>query len=84
MLASFAEALVDAFNWKLGVGLWRDGSQTEDDCGVKASLESPPDWTSGVKPLAERLKLRRSDGDGACPIFEERNIDAPMGNLYCL
>ncbi|KAL7620653.1 hypothetical protein AAE478_009648 [Parahypoxylon ruwenzoriense] len=82
LLASFVEALVSAFDWKLEQGLRRDGSRNVEDGGVKIPFEAAPSWTSRVKPLAERLNLRPSDADGADPTFLKRNIDPPMGYLY--
>ncbi|GAB0138880.1 hypothetical protein EsDP_00007102 [Epichloe bromicola] len=82
LLASFAEALVAAFNWKLEQGLGRGGAQNagSDD----GRLESSPGWTGRVKPLPERLNLRPNDNEGADPNFLKRNIEAPMGYLYCV
>lgn len=82
LLASFAEALVDAFNWKLEQGLRRGGTQNAgSDHG---GLETLPRWTERVKPLPERLNLRPNNNESADPNFLKRNIQAPMGYLYCV
>jgi hypothetical protein len=86
LLASFVEALVAAFNWKLEQGLRRDGSQVlgvGDNDSVQPVLESPPSWTSKVNPVAERLDLRPPNNTDSPDIaFQRRNIEAPMGYLY--
>lgn len=86
LLASFVEALVAAFNWKLEQGLRRDGSQIsgeEDNDSVQVILETPPSWTSKVKPIAKRLDLRPPNNTDSLDLaFQRRNIEAPMGYLY--
>lgn len=86
LLASFVEAIVAAFNWKLEQGLRRDGSQVSgvgDNDSVQVVLETPPSWTSKLKPVAERLDLRPPNNtDGPDLAFQRRNIEAPMGYLY--
>lgn len=86
VLASFVEALVAAFNWKIEQGLRRNGthaSEIGDNDDYQLFLETSPSWTSRVGPLAETLDLRPPNNkDGVSPVFQERNIEAPMGYLY--
>ncbi|KAM3502138.1 hypothetical protein MY11210_009156 [Beauveria gryllotalpidicola] len=86
VLASFVEALVAAFNWKIEQGLRRNGthaSKIGDNDDYRLFLETPPSWTSRVKPLAETLDLRPPNSkDGVNAVFQKRNIEAPMGYLY--
>ncbi|OAA71253.1 hypothetical protein ISF_01804 [Cordyceps fumosorosea ARSEF 2679] len=86
VLASFVEALVVAFNWKIEQGLRRKGTyalEMGDNDDYQLFLEAPPSWTSRVKPLAEPLDLMPLNcKDGTNPTFQKRNIKAPMGYLY--
>lgn len=85
VLASFVEALVASFNWKIEQGMRRDGthaSEVGDNDDYQLFLETAPSWTSKVEPLAETLNLRLNCQDGANAIFQKRNIVAPMAYLY--
>ncbi|PQK08400.1 hypothetical protein BB8028_0001g04770 [Beauveria bassiana] len=88
VLASFVEALVAAFNWKIEEGLRRNGKhafKVEDQADYPRFLETAPSWTSRVVPLAETIDLRLpSNKDGVNEIFQKRNIVATMGYLYCV
>ncbi|QUC24016.1 uncharacterized protein UV8b_08257 [Ustilaginoidea virens] len=83
VLASMVEALVSSFNWKLEVGLRRDGTHNVDGIKEALHLETRPAWTADVKPLPETLRLGGSrEVHGASADFLRRNIEAPMGYLY--
>ncbi|OAA36494.1 DNA-binding protein [Metarhizium rileyi] len=84
LLASFAEALVSAFNWRLELGLQRDGTQIEGQDPMKVPLETAPQWASKVRPLAEKLDLRPHDENSSDLIFLKRNILASTGYLFCV
>ncbi|KJZ75415.1 hypothetical protein HIM_05111 [Hirsutella minnesotensis 3608] len=84
LLASFAEALVSSFNWRLKLGLRRDGTQVEGGGREEVLLETAPQWASKVPSLSEKLDLRLHDKEDSNPIFLKRNIQASMGYLFCI
>lgn len=87
ILASLTEALVDAVNWRLRLGLRMDGSK--DLTPSKEStlcLENVPGWLNKVPELEEPLCLLKPDRSSKFELnvsqaFSERNIK-PMGYLY--
>lgn len=86
ILASMVEALVDAFNWRLELGLRRDGSKdlTENKHNTFVR-EQPPSWTNNATTLDSQLDLSNSERN--CKPhkrFLKRNIRAPMGYLHTL
>jgi hypothetical protein len=82
MLASLTETLVNSFNWRLGLGLRRDGPTVEmdddDDGPAEFQPEEVPLWTKKVPALSETLVLH---ADGNAPEFQRRNIIASSGEL---
>ncbi|EXJ82595.1 hypothetical protein A1O3_06408 [Capronia epimyces CBS 606.96] len=84
VLASLVEALVDAFNWRLKLGLRRDKSIDESEQrDINFQPEEPPAWTAAVQPLKETLDLNKfADRGNPHKSFLKRNIHAPMGYLY--
>lgn len=83
ILASMVEALVDAFNWRLELGLRRDKSMDESmERAINFKREKVPIWTAAVKPLTETLDLNKLDQGNPSRFFLTRNIKAPMGYLY--
>lgn len=83
ILASMVEALVDAFNWRLELGLRRDGSGDESkERATNFKREGVPVWTATVKSLTETLDLNEFDQGNPNQYFLKRNIKAPMGYLY--
>ena len=89
LLASMVEALVDAFNWRLELGIGRDRRFKKDfvvEREVGLEPERCPAWTSSIAPLEKTLKLNTGE-DGKelgnpHPAFLKRSIEAPMGYLY--
>ncbi|KAK2768770.1 hypothetical protein FQN54_000626 [Arachnomyces sp. PD_36] len=87
VLASIVEALVDAFNWRLELGIRRDN--TTDRSEQRSSnfvREEAPFWTSKVGALEKPLDFIEVGCDGS-DITEEsnflrRNIKVPNGYLY--
>ena len=80
ILANLVDALVDAFNWRLELGLRRDGSLnfSEARC-INFTREEAPSWTlKGA--LEKRLSLhqpsQRFKQDNAA--YLARNMEAPM------
>ncbi|KAI9729371.1 MAG: hypothetical protein M1834_006895 [Cirrosporium novae-zelandiae] len=89
LLARMVEALVDAFNWRLELGLGRDKSINEPQSNGAAAAdfekEEAPSWTATVRPLTETLDLHRPQNTIKANLhkaFLKRNIEAPMGYLY--
>jgi hypothetical protein len=95
MLASIAEELVRAFNWRLQHGQRRNGkniSRTKENPWPIYNPEVVPSWTAFVPPIqAEDLyelprDMVRNDrlflADGACETFSRRNFNAPTRYLY--
>lgn len=89
VLASLAEDLVDAFNWRLELGLRRDGEHTyrRIDAGRVPTPFEPatcPPWAKRVPRLDERLILHELPDPGLCAsnrVFDRRNIQASGGSL---
>lgn len=77
MLASLTEALVNSFNWRLNLGLRRDGPTVErdddDDDPAEFNPEIVPPWTQKVPALSQAFVLY---ADGDAPEFQKRNIIA--------
>jgi len=86
ILASMVEALVDAFNWRLELGIRRDGSRDETENKHSTFVrEQPPSWTNNATTLDRQLDLMNSESEsGPHKSFLKRNIKAPMGYLYTL
>lgn len=85
ILASMVEALVDAFNWRLELGLRRDKSMDEsDERATNFKREEVPIWTAAVQPLPETVDLNKLDQGNPNSSFLKRNIKAPMGYLYTI
>lgn len=96
ILASLVEALVDAFNWRLELGIRRDNTtdRSEQQRGSNFIREEAPSWMSRVgaveKPLdfiATAAEGTNTNTNGAADLTEEphflkRNIRAPNGYLY--
>ncbi|KAI1910144.1 hypothetical protein LOZ65_006408 [Ophidiomyces ophidiicola] len=83
LLASMVEALVDAFNWRLDLGLGRDKSINYVQSEEPYLREQAPSWTLEVGPLAESLVLTHSQKNSQPhEAFAKRNIQASMGYLY--
>lgn len=82
VLASLLEAMVDAFNWRLELGLRRGGRRWVErgDDGTPAPFipEIMPAWVGRVPALVDRLVM--ADG-GRGPRFAARNIIAHEGDL---
>lgn len=89
VMASLAEDLVDAFNWRLGLGLRRDGDHTYRrlDTGRSPSpfkSEASPRWAKKAVRLDERLVLHdfpNPEFSASNPAFAKRNIQASGGSL---
>lgn len=85
VMASLAEDLVDAFNWRLEWGLRRDGNHTSRQSdGTPAPFvpEVCPEWTKKVRGLDERFILhdmRNPELTASNPYFIKRNIQASGG-----
>ncbi|KAI9893059.1 MAG: hypothetical protein M1814_000606 [Vezdaea aestivalis] len=80
ILASLAEALVDACNRRLQQGLHRDGKVDTSRIFI---LETAPSWTDKIGPIAERLFLSKGgSSSGAAKAFEKRNISAATAEIY--
>lgn len=89
VMASLVEDLVDAFNWRLELGLRRDGNHSYRrlDSGrapMPFEPESCPQWTKKASPLDERLVLHdfpHPEFSASNPAFAKRNIQASGGSL---
>jgi hypothetical protein len=87
IIASFLEALVDAFNWRLELGIRRDNTLDKSEHrGSNFVREEAPSWTSRVGALEERLDFIKIGPNGVDLTeesnFLKRNIRAPNGYLY--
>lgn len=83
ILASMVDALVDAFNWRLELGLRRDKSIDESDRrATNFKREEVPSWTAAVRALEETLDLNKFNQGAPNHFFLKRNIKAPMGYLF--
>lgn len=84
-LASMAEALVDAFNWRLELGMRRNNTlDLTEQRSTNFTPEKVPSWTSKAGPLEKPLTFRESESSHTTPEqhFLERNITMPNGYLY--
>lgn len=80
-----AEALVSAFNWRLGPGVGRDRSiDGSEQRTTYFKCEEAPIWTAIIKSLPETLDLNKQDQGNPDRFLLKRNIKAPMGYLYTL
>lgn len=60
VLASLAEALADAFNWRMMWGMKRNGNHDnvlDRGAPVYAAIEGPPSWTQSVPKLLHKFEL---------------------------
>lgn len=87
VLASLAEALVYSFNWRLGLGLRRDGRHVDIIDGESPAEYVPytsPPWAIAAPALETRLILHDygdSTVTGSSEFFEKRNIQASAAAL---
>ena len=87
ILASLVETLVEAFNWRLELGIRRGGGpcdQSEKRATNFVREEAPP-WTKNVAGLQDQVDLiNRGSEPHARPdeTFLKRNIEATTGYLY--
>ncbi|KHN95249.1 uncharacterized protein MAM_06960 [Metarhizium album ARSEF 1941] len=82
VFASLAEALVWSFNWRLSLGLRRNGRHVES--GSPVDYFSAPSWTHHVPALDERLILHKyhdPNDKSSDPDFDKRNIQASSASL---
>ena len=79
VLASLAESLALAFNWRIELGT---GSVSRE----RYTWQEFPSWTRHVPRLEERLVLCEWDlpVDGPSNPFSKRNIVANAGNLFSI
>ena len=87
VLASLVEALVEAFNWKLELGIRRGGrpSDQSEDRATNFVREVAPEWTKKVGALEKSLCLIDRESEPFAKVdqnFLKRNIEASMGYLY--
>lgn len=88
-MASLVEDLVDAFNWRLDLGLRRDGYPTYRrlDTGKPPTPFKPeisPQWAQKASRLDERLVLHEfphPEFSASNPAFAKRNIQASGASL---
>lgn len=87
VLATLAEQLADAFNWRLGMGKRRNGEffePAEDGTPVPFVPEVCPSWVEQVPALDELLVLHDwrdfSRGDDSSRVYK-RNVKAASGAL---
>lgn len=87
MLASMVEALVDAFNWRLQLGIRRDNTlDRSDKRATNFKREVAPSWTAKVGRVKDKLVFNH-EGWKESDMTEERNfwkrnIKVPNGYLY--
>lgn len=87
VLASLVEALVDAFNWKLELGIRRGGRPCDqsEERATNFVREVAPVWTGKVGAVEKRVSLIDRESEPfakADDNFSRRNIEASMGYLY--
>jgi hypothetical protein len=88
ILASLVDALVDAFNWRMQLGIGRGGGASPDRSANRANnflKERPLSWTRNIGAIEKPLNLiDRSKEPHANPEenFLKRNIEAGVGYLY--
>jgi len=85
MLASLVEELVEAFNYKIGLGLRRGVELYDTDYHALAEeenkpLEVCPAWTATVGPL-DNTVVFGNEGDYGMPAFRKRNIIADANQM---
>lgn len=83
MLASTVEVLVQAFNWRLELGLRRDGKISTTKLSNFTGEEAPT-WAAQVPPLETTLVLEQADNAITDELFWKRNIKASTGYLYSI
>ncbi|KAB8069237.1 hypothetical protein BDV29DRAFT_183170 [Aspergillus leporis] len=79
------EALVDAFNWRLELGIRRnDTTDMSEQRSSNFVREEAPSWTSKVGALEKTLCFSEGGYDSMTPEsnFLKRNIEMPNGYLY--
>lgn len=87
MLASMMEALVDAFNWRLELGIRRDNTlDRSEKRATNFKREVAPSWTAKVEGVQNKL-IFNEEGWTESDMTEERNfwkrnIKVPNGYLY--
>lgn len=91
VLASLVEALADAFNWRLGLGLRRDHSIVEyegEEGQAPFEPETVPAWVHKVPRLEHPLRLGNvKEGlpvSAGAQAFLKRNIETEVGYLYTI
>ena len=88
MLASLVEALVDAFNWNLELGIRRGRGVPCDQSEKRATKvvrEEAPPWTKNVTGVQEPLNLINWGSEPharADETFLKRNVEATTGYSY--
>ncbi|OBT68636.1 hypothetical protein VE03_01796 [Pseudogymnoascus sp. 23342-1-I1] len=87
VLASLVEALVEAFNWKLELGIRRGGRPCDqsEERPTNFVREVAPGWTGKVGAVEKRVSLIDQESEPfakADENFLRRNIEAGMGYLY--
>lgn len=100
ILASIAEELAKAFNWRLSLGMRSDKRKhiyckTLEDVLPPYTPETVPSWTERIRPIdvervADLPDALDSSGSlvletgGKSPIFAERNIVTDTGHFYTI
>ncbi|KAK2768200.1 hypothetical protein FQN54_000052 [Arachnomyces sp. PD_36] len=100
IIACFVEALVDAFNWRLSLGMRKNGKHIFRDKGSDPwppyTPIKGPEWARDVPPVKtefirdnypERLDEKGRFvllEDGDSDIFDKRNISATEARLYTI
>lgn len=98
ILASIAEELAKAFNWRLSLGMRRDKRKhiyrkALEDVLPPYTPETAPSWTKHVPPIDDELIADLPDAldssgrlvleaGGKSPAFTERNIVTDSGHFY--
>lgn len=85
ILASTVETLVQAFNWRLSLGLRRDGRRVtrKEIESSPPPEERAPTWTRHVGRLDEHLDLCGTPNTKTHP-FSQRNIAVNTGYFYSI
>lgn len=86
VLASLAEGLIWSFNWRLGLGMRRDGRHVESEDGSPVDYVpyAPPVWTEAAPVLPQRFILHSyndPEDSSSDPDFDKRNIQATTAAL---
>ena len=82
IMASLAEMLVEAFRWRLGIGLRRNGDIEGVDGPPPRELEYRPSWTAKVPPLTEKLIIHPDHEQYFESPFHDRNIITTAGYFF--